>query len=247
MKSDSESSAKDADYIASSDFADVPPLVKGNHNYEYTLDPSASAFAGTTVSPNYGSKVTNSDTCFQSKKETKKGAVVGLDDEYEPFDYSKLHCEDPEITFFATLTTYLSYAIIIFFGHLRDFFGKRTKRSRYFSEKEMVIEKGFAPIVKVAENFYTRRLYHRIQDCWNRPITSEPGSVIDVVVRKSADGNKTLRWSTNESSSNVEVETKRCINLGSYNYLGFGDDWKNTCKDYVWEVFDDFPINTLSS
>jgi len=246
-KNASESGTKDEDYAVSSDFADVAPLVKGNHNYEYTLDPLNSAFAGTTVSPNYSSKVINSDKCFKSKKETKKGAVVGLDDQYEPFDYSKIHCEDPEITLFATITTYFSYAVIIAFGHLRDFFGKRTKRSRYFSEKEMVVEKGFAPIVKGWENFYTRRLYHRIQDCWNRPITSVPGSVIDVVVRKTDDGNKTLTWSTNESGSNVEVETKRCINLGSYNYLGFGDDWQNTCKDYVWEVFDDFPINTLSS
>jgi len=237
-----------------SDFADVSPLVKSDHDYTYTMDPSNPIFKGTTICPDYSSKVTNEDTRFRSKNEgqstDKRSAnkgVVGLDDEYESYDYPKEHIEDPEITLFATITTYFAYAIIIAFGHIRDFFGKTTKRSRYFSEKEMVVEKGFAPIVKGWENFYTRRLYHRIQDCWNRPITSEPGSVIDVVVRKSNDGNKSLQWSQDDSDSKVCVETRRCINLGSYNYLGFGDDWQNTCKDYVWSVFDDFPINTLSS
>ena len=235
----------------SSVFADVPPLVKGNHDYAYTMDPSNPVFDGTTVQPKYSSKVINEDSCFHSKNEvkgsgTKRSAnkqVVGIDDEYEPYDYSKEEVGDPEITLFATVTTYFAYAIVIAFGHLRDYFGKKTKRSRYFSGN--ATEKGFAPIVKGWENFYTRRLYHRIQDCWNRPITSEPGSIIDVVVRKTNDGNKSLYWSHDESDK--AIETRRCINLGSYNYLGFGDDWQNTCKEFVWSVFDDFPINTLSS
>ena len=32
--------------------------------------------------------------------------------------------------------------------------------------------------------FYTRRLYKRIQDCWNRPIAGEAGTWLDVVIRK---------------------------------------------------------------
>jgi serine palmitoyltransferase len=247
-------------------FADVAPLVgKGTENYSYTIDPSNHIFDGTTVAAKYSSKVTNEETCFRSKQEQesknnnndmkKRSAnkgVVGLENEYEPYDYSKEpHSADPEITAWATLTTYFAYAIIIFFGHVRDFIGKRTNRSRYFSNNDE--EKGFSPIVMGWENFYTRRLYHRIQDCWNRPITSEPGSLIDVVVRKSKDGNKTLEWKQQNETHDKEkenetvVETRKCINLGSYNYLGFGDDWKNTCKEFVWPVFEDFPINTLSS
>ena len=33
---------------------------------------------------------------------------------------------------FAAITTYLGYAVVILFGHLRDFFGKLTGKSRYF-------------------------------------------------------------------------------------------------------------------
>ena len=33
---------------------------------------------------------------------------------------------------FSAMTTYLGYAVLILFGHLRDFFGKLTGLSRYF-------------------------------------------------------------------------------------------------------------------
>ena len=42
-------------------------------------------------------------------------------------------------------------------------------------------------------------------------------------------------------------ETKRVINLGSYNYLGFADDWKETCRDSVVSTFDDFGTSMCSS
>ena len=63
--------------------------------------------------------------------------------------------------------------------------------------------------------FYTRRLYNRIEDCWNRPITGEASSTIDVCVRRRAGrGDAAPLVCTGE--------TQKCLNLGSYNYLGFG-------------------------
>jgi len=32
-----------------------------------------------------------------------------------------------------------------------------------------------------------------------------------------------------------------CINLGSYNYLGFADDWHTSCKDEVLSSLEDLP------
>ena len=63
--------------------------------------------------------------------------------------------------------------------------------------------------------FYTRRLYQRIEDCWNRPIAGEASARIDVCVRKRAGRG---------DSAPLEMtgERQRCLNLGSYNYLGFG-------------------------
>jgi serine palmitoyltransferase len=60
-----------------------------------------------------------------------------------------------------------------------------------------------------------------MQDCWNRPIDSAPGSRIRLVVRDSDDGNKTLSITENR---------QELLNLGSYNYLGFADDWQVSFK-----------------
>jgi len=63
--------------------------------------------------------------------------------------------------------------------------------------------------------FYTRRLYSRIEDCWNRPITGEASSSLQLCVRKRVgfgDG----------APLRMTGATQRCLNLGSYNYLGFG-------------------------
>ena len=112
---------------------------------------------------------------------------------------------------------FIQYIYIHQFGHIRDFFGAITGISRY----KVTPKKGYANLFKSWESFFTRRLFHRLQDCWNRPICSNPGAYIDVMERTSSDGSCTLQ--TNGSYL-------RCLNLGSYNYLGFADDWKNTCS-----------------
>lgn len=50
----------------------------------------------------------------------------------------------------------------------------------------------FVPLYQDFENFYTRNLYMRIRDNWNRPICSVPGAKMDVVERVSHDYNWTF-------------------------------------------------------
>jgi len=64
--------------------------------------------------------------------------------------------------YFFVLTTYVSYLILIIFGHVRDFFGKRFRPARYAHLQE---ENGYAPLNSDFDNFYTRRLKMRINDC----------------------------------------------------------------------------------
>lgn len=117
----------------------------------------------------------------------------------------------------------------------------------------------YAPLLKSWENFYTRRLYHRIQDCFNRPIASRPSAIMSVLERVSYDGNKTLSVLDADGATRVgfvpgphgtETEDKRrtrqCLNLGSYNYLGFADDWDATCRKDVMRSLDNLPPSTLS-
>lgn len=52
------------------------------------------------------------------------------------------------------------------------------------------------------ETFYERHLFGRIRDCWHRPLASSPGA-----------------WVTVHLPSGATID---CLNLSSYNYLGYG-------------------------
>eukprot|EP01138_Halocafeteria_seosinensis_P012750 gb/GECG01013026.1/.p1 GENE.gb/GECG01013026.1/~~gb/GECG01013026.1/.p1 ORF type:complete len:679 (+),score=84.32 gb/GECG01013026.1/:1-2037(+) len=141
-----------------------------------------------------------------------------------------------EPNWFAALTTYMSYAVLMLFGYIRDFFGRLTGSSRYFSDTKQNQE---TTMLKDWENFFTRRMYHRIQDCWNRPIGGAPtSSTLKVLNRSSDDGNCTLKCDGTHSE---------CINLGSYNYLGFADDWEELCKEPVMSTLNKFNSSCCSS
>eukprot|EP00542_Grammatophora_oceanica_P005222 CAMPEP_0194066566 /NCGR_PEP_ID=MMETSP0009_2-20130614/86090_1 /TAXON_ID=210454 /ORGANISM="Grammatophora oceanica, Strain CCMP 410" /LENGTH=639 /DNA_ID=CAMNT_0038719531 /DNA_START=135 /DNA_END=2054 /DNA_ORIENTATION=- len=189
---------------------------------------------------------------------------------------------EPMIPFFAAYTTYLGYVVLIVCGHIRDIFAKIIGRGRYVRKTQKSFTASsypsddtsvFAPLLKSWENFYTRRLYHRIQDCFNRPIASNPGSRIKVLERVSADGNKTMELlgsldnleneqqmheytsgahyvqvvSTDNEQHSKEVVARDCLNLGSYNYLGFADDWDVTCQTEVLASLTDFSVSTSAS
>eukprot|EP00249_Psilotum_nudum_P030394 c42984_g1_i1 orf=225-1682(+) len=134
------------------------------------------------------------------------------------------------IPYFAALTTYFSYGLLFVFGHLRDFFGSIFR-------KDYSTPQGYAPLCRDFEDFYTRRLYYRIQDCFNRPIASAPNAWIDVIEHYSKDTNKKF----------IRTEkTHPCLNLGSYNYLGFAasDEY---CTPRVIDTLQKFSQSTCSS
>jgi serine palmitoyltransferase len=143
--------------------------------------------------------------------------------------------KDPEIGMLLAFLTYANYAMLVLIGHLRDFFANLTGITRY---PETKTKKGYSVLLKSWESFFKRRLYHRVQDCWNRPICSSPGAHFDVMLRVSADEN---------CSVNTTGESKTCLNLGSYNYLGFADDWREYCGDSVLKALDSGLVSTCSS
>ena len=196
------------------------------------------------------------------------------------------------VPFVAALTTYLVYALLIVAGHVRDTCATVFRNGRYVSQQRQRRQADFsesedcpahyAPLLKSWENFYTRRIYHRIQDCFNRPVASNPGATLQVLERVSVDGNKTMQVLgdsklntavrddytrgthvsfippfqplSNEnsdcSSGNLESETRvarECLNLGSYNYLGFADDWNAICREPVLQALHSLPVSSSSS
>ncbi|KAF4674670.1 serine palmitoyltransferase, long chain base subunit [Perkinsus chesapeaki] len=85
------------------------------------------------------------------------------------------------------------------------------------------------------KEFYTQHLYHRIEDCFNQVISSAPGSTVDVCLRDRPH-NIFKRYGRLELTGKVR---RGCINLASYNYLGFGgrDDY---CSPKVIEAVKDY-------
>ncbi|XP_016418059.1 serine palmitoyltransferase 2-like isoform X2 [Sinocyclocheilus rhinocerous] len=140
--------------------------------------------------------------------------------------YKKPFVESFEETpLLVAVLTYMGYGILTIFGYLRDFL-RDWKFEKCHLAREREEQKDFVPLYQDFENFYTRNLYMRIRDNWNRPICSVPGAKMDLVERVTPDYNWTF-----EHTGNV---LKDVINMGSYNYLGFAEN-TGTCADAASE------------
>ncbi|GAB7328554.1 hypothetical protein MBLNU13_g00509t1 [Cladosporium sp. NU13] len=125
---------------------------------------------------------------------------------------------EDEPPYYYLITTYISYLILIIFGHVRDFFGKRFKQDRY---KQLQERDGYAPLNSDFDNFYIRRLQLRINDCFRRPVTGVPGRFITLLDRTSDDFNLSFK---------LTGTTTETLNMSSYNYLGFAQS-EGECAD----------------
>lgn len=115
------------------------------------------------------------------------------------------------LPFYITIFVYVSYGLLIIMGHIHDTI------DRVLGRKSFERIKGYAPLTSDFESFFTRRLFGRVSDCWNRPTAGVPGAWIDVLERKSNDPT----WNTSFSMTGKKLTS---LNLASYNYLGFASN-----------------------
>uniref|UniRef100_A0A672SLA5 Serine palmitoyltransferase 2-like n=1 Tax=Sinocyclocheilus grahami TaxID=75366 RepID=A0A672SLA5_SINGR len=152
--------------------------------------------------------------------------------------YSRPFIESFEETpMLVAVLTYMGYGILTIFGYLRDFM-REWKIEKCHIAREREEQKDFVPLYQDFENFYTRNLYMRIRDSWNRPICSVPGATFDLVERSSNDYNWTFEY-TGRVVNDV-------INLGSYNYLGFAEN-TGACTTAAGEVTVKFGVGMAST
>jgi hypothetical protein len=121
---------------------------------------------------------------------------------------------EPVMPYYIALTSYISFGLMYIFGHARDLWRSIVGGSAGGGGE--AARKGYAPLCKDYEDFYTRRMYMRIHDVFNRPIASAPDAWIDVVERVAEPGGR-----ASAQRLRCTAATRRCLNLGSYNYLGF--------------------------
>ncbi|OXB57741.1 hypothetical protein ASZ78_006699 [Callipepla squamata] len=128
---------------------------------------------------------------------------------------------------YVAVLTFVGFGVGTIFGYLRDFMRAWGLEKRNVAQ-EREQQKDFVPLYQDFENFYTRNLYMRIRDNWNRPICSVPGPQFDLMERVTDDYNWTFRF-TGRTIKNV-------INMGSYNYLGFAETDPNALKTVTKEL-----------
>jgi len=178
------------------------------------------------------------------------------------------HHDEQGIPAIIAYLVYLSYAILIFIGHVRDLCAMVFRRGRYLRQKTGYPSdqlEHYAPLLKSWENFFTRRMYSRIIDVFNRPIASNPGAQITVLERASDDNYKSMKLlgkldDVDTIQQRREYErgghfvmshdgmiARECVNLGSYNYLGFADDWAESCAYDVKATLQELPVSASSS
>jgi len=176
------------------------------------------------------------ETMLMAKREAEFGPLISRNHLYSSqFEGGEFpEPVDDEPPYFYVITTYLSYLILIIFGHVRDFFGKKFKAANY---KHLKPQNGYAPLNSDFDNFYVRRLKMRVNDCFARPVTGVPGRNIKLLDRTSEDNNLTFR---------LLGTTTETLNMSSYNYLGFAQS-EGPCADAVEGSIKKYGITTASS
>ncbi|XP_067009623.2 serine palmitoyltransferase 2 isoform X2 [Anabrus simplex] len=112
-----------------------------------------------------------------------------------------------EVPLITAVMTYLGFYLLMFLGYLNQLL---------FTPKEAkeMNREGYVPLYNKFESFYLRYVYRRVRDCWNRPICSVPGAEVVLKDRITRDYGWTFEFTGTKT---------KCLNLGSYNYLGFAE------------------------
>ncbi|KAM3930741.1 serine palmitoyltransferase 3-like [Leptodactylus fuscus] len=142
-----------------------------------------------------------------------------------------------EAPLYIPVLTYLGYGILILFGYLRDFMRRWGLEKCHIAE-EREEQRDFVPLYQDFENFYTRNIYMRIRDNFNRPICSVPGPLFDLMERMTDDYNWTYR--------HTGKVIKDVINMGSYNYLGFAENNEESLQK-VKKVLERYGVGVCST
>ena len=131
---------------------------------------------------------------------------------------SKRHERFEKTPWYLVVAGYVSYALLFLIGHVREAiwgFGPiGCGEDNPIKEKN---REGYVPLFASFEAFFLRNIFRRQSDCFNRPIFSVPGATVDVAQKVSED----YGWTFKEID---ESRKKTCINMVSYNYLGYAEN-----------------------
>ncbi|GLV39974.1 lace [Carabus blaptoides fortunei] len=132
--------------------------------------------------------------------------------------------------FLTACLTYFGFYILMFLGYMNQVFfvpKVATERNR----------DGYPTLYDRFASFFSRYVYRRVRDCWNKPICSVPGAEVTLKDRITRDNGWTFEFTGTETT---------CLNLGSYNYLGFAES-SGPCADAAIQAIRDYGLAFSSS
>ncbi|XP_048480293.1 serine palmitoyltransferase 2 [Plutella xylostella] len=156
-------------------------------------------------------KLANGKVNHYKNGHVKNGLSNGVNkhnaDRWAPVDWSQFELPAPadEGSMVTVALTQIGFLILMILGYLNQLlFTPKVARERN--------REGYAPLYNPFEQFFSRYVYRRVRHCFNRPITSAPAAEVTVKEWTTSDYNWSFQFTGKE---------RRCVNLGSYNYLGF--------------------------
>ena len=124
--------------------------------------------------------------------------------------------EKIQMTFLQEAHAYFGYVRLFCLGLIREYI---VRACAFFLKDEMCVRYMQREKWSVGwTDFYLQHMYKLYVDCFARPIASAPDAAVDVVIRERAGGD--LFGPLNDLK--LTKNTRKCVNLSSYNYLGFG-------------------------
>lgn len=227
-------------------------LAMQNHQPNQPLvSPSTLSLPAISLSPSAGGTMDSTNgpqttTLFEPQTQEEIERQKRADAQFGPLIHpshryvSKSHGQpleapiEDEPPYYYLLTTYVAYLLLIVFGHVRDFFGKRFGDKKLYNNFK--VQNGHAPLTEDFDSFYSRRLKQRLDDCFARTTIGVPGRFINIWDRVSDDFHRSWRY------LGTSTET---LNMSSYNYLGFAQS-EGPCADAVEECVKRYGITFAS-
>jgi len=149
--------------------------------------------------------------------------------------YLKRKLKEDEIPWRIAIPTYWGFFWLWLLGSINEYatqiYHKITKAKHRFWTPE-----GYAPLITDFNYFYMRHFYGLVRDCWDRPIGSRPGSTFEYLERYGVNKNEFFV---------LTGERRKCLNLSSYNYLGFAES-NEGCVGEVLDAIENYGISTCS-
>ncbi|ALC38269.1 lace [Drosophila busckii] len=150
------------------------------------------------ASNGYANKRVNGSSRQQPKLSQADGILSAEQEHYQKTSFE-------EVPLHTACLTYLGFYLLMILGYINQLLFV----PKVATEKK---REGYVTLYDAFESFYSRYVYRRVRDCWNRPICSVPGAELVLKDRVTDDYGWSFRFTGTET---------RCLNLGSYNYLGF--------------------------